>query len=315
MRDHADIEAGDSYLADMKEARDSTAVLKLKLITLRASDPGVLVFVFEGIDDKKVYFHWIHRVHGEITYEPLVCGGKGTLLRFMSSLMRDRSGAARGVYYFLDRDFDDLRGAEPHDNIFMTDMYSLENYLVSESVLNELLKDELHCHAEPVCRRRVLELFTSQYDGFLEITKPLNFRIFLARRLAIEQLEPFPDRINLLANVELTSVQGSGRAVGDLVRLQREPVQEEVDRLTGEFEQLEPRRRYRGKFALQFFFRWLRLLVQDRNSAVTQCFPELVGSGFRAREAITLDSMAARASLPNGLAVFIGRLAAEPHFV
>lgn len=35
-----------------------------------------MVFAFEGVDDKTVYYHWIKSLSPELTYEFFVCKGK-----------------------------------------------------------------------------------------------------------------------------------------------------------------------------------------------------------------------------------------------
>lgn len=304
-------EGEDAYLKDMKEARDSAAVFKLKLVSLRSSDPTVVVFVFEGVDDKKVYFHWVRRVNADLSYDSLICGGKGTLLKFLSSLRRDRGSARHGVYFFMDRDFDDWRGEQPGPEIFMTQTYSFENVLVGENVLEELLKGELHCHAEPESRTKVIGVFSAQYDAFLACTREVNFRLFVARKLGIE-VSSLPEKINLLATVALDSVAPSENALVNLVCLTQEPTDAQSEALRGEFDALHPRNRFRGKFALLFFSRWLRMLIADRNSAESKYFAELRGGEFKAGGEVTLDSLAARADLPEGFAAFIAGVVPPP---
>ncbi|WP_456744867.1 DUF4435 domain-containing protein [Bradyrhizobium sp. USDA 4354] len=47
------------------------------------------------------------------------------------------------MYFFVDRDFDDFRGFQSDPaTTFCTDQYSIENYLVTREVLEELLKDD-----------------------------------------------------------------------------------------------------------------------------------------------------------------------------
>ena len=41
---------------------------------------------------------------------------------------------SNGVYYFIDRDFDEFANFTKEKNTFMTDCYSVENYLVSDSI-------------------------------------------------------------------------------------------------------------------------------------------------------------------------------------
>ena len=301
--DHA-AEAEDRYLKEMKEARDVSAVFKLKLISLRASDPQVIVFVFEGVDDKKVYFHWVRRISTELSYEAFVCGGKGKLLKFLATLRRDRSNAASGVYFFMDRDFDDHRVEAPGPELFMTQTYSFENALVGEQVVDELLRGELHCHAEPACRADVVAIFRTQYEAFLASTRDVNFRLFVARKLGIE-VDTLPSKINLLAKVELDSVAPSGAPLDEIVPLATEPSEEQMIERRPEFEALDPRTRYRGKYALLFFLRWVRLLIADRNDPNSHFFAALQGGEFKAGGEVSLD-------IPAGLQAFVGAISAPP---
>jgi hypothetical protein len=301
-------EAADKQLVEMREARSVPAVLKLKLIALRASHPNAIVFVFEGIDDKRVYYHWIRRIAPELRYEPLVCNGKGPLLGFVQALERDRAGLRRGTYFFVDRDYDDLRGLPARDYIYMTDTYSFENSLVAADVVDELLKGDLHCHGEPECRSKVVQLFETQYDAFLQITREVNARLFKARRLNIDLIEPLPNRASALADIQLDSVQPSEHVADALVKLQREPSPEESAELEFQFAALEPRKRFRGKFALLFLYRWVHHLVLDRNSDNSKHFAE-VDAEPKAKNSISLDSLAAWASLPTGLLEFVNNVA------
>ena len=82
---------------------------------------------------------------------------------------------ANGVFYFIDHDFDGARGQDIDETIFVTDRYSVENYLVSREVLEELLKDEFHLDGLPEVRRRVVALFNTTYDLFVAVTRQLNF--------------------------------------------------------------------------------------------------------------------------------------------
>jgi hypothetical protein len=87
-------------------------------------------------------------------------------------LRRDLGNLASRVYFFIDRDFDEYRGFQPDPaTTFATDQYSIENYLVTRQVLEELLKDEFHCHAEPEVRSACLDVFDERLSQFLAATK------------------------------------------------------------------------------------------------------------------------------------------------
>src|SRR5271165_7037834 len=176
----------DEYLESMKAARDRTAVLKAILAELRSAAPKVFVFAFEGVDDKIVYNRWLNRIRPDIAYEPLPCNSKRNVLRLRELCKRDQTNLGVGVFYFVDRDFDDLGNFDSDHNTFMTDRYSVENYMVNLNILNDILTNEFHCHAKVDVRERICGIFQYIYDSFLELSRPVNERIFVARKLKID---------------------------------------------------------------------------------------------------------------------------------
>lgn len=296
------------YIQGLKEARDVGVVLKSKLASFRSMDPDVLVFVFEGIEDKSVYYAWIKRIDSTLVYEPFPCGGKGQLLKLKDQLERDKSELASKVFFFMDRDFDDYRGENESEELFMTQAYSFENYLVNQDVLEELLKNELHCHAEPSCRAGVVDLFGKLYADFLAVTRDINFRIYISKKCDIRRVQDLPQKINKIAKVSLSTVLPSDNDLKALVSLEREPREEEIATHLTEFEALDAATRYRGKFALMFFRTWLAHLAADRNSEQSVHFAGVSREGLRARDYFELDSLAGKASLPDGLERFVRRV-------
>lgn len=298
-----------ALLKSMRDAREVPAVMKSRLAALRAVDPDVCVIAFEGIDDKAVYYHWIKQIVPTFVYEPFVCKGKVKVLQLKKMLEQDLGGLSNGVLYVIDRDFDDLCGHQSTEELFMTQTYSFENYLVNENVLDELLKNELHCHAEPACREGVRQLFRKQYSDFLRVTKDLNFRVFVAKKCQIQRERDLPKTLSRVATVSLSSVMPAQDPVCAQVVLAREPTEEEYVELDVDFSNLNPEERYRGKFALMFFSHWLGLLAKDRNNALSILFTGLDRDGLVARQQFTLDSLAARAQHPPGLREFLLRVA------
>lgn len=299
---------GAAYLADMRASRERPAVLKTSLTSLRSSLPDALIFVFEGIDDKSIYYSWFSRINPELNYEPFPCNGKSQVLTLVEMLERDVNGLINNVYAFIDRDFDDLRGREHSPIIFMTDRYSVENYLVSEDVLDEILKNEFHCHARPALRAPILQLFGSLYAEFLAQTRETNRRLFIARRLSEKLLAPLPDKLSRIAKIGLDEVAPGDRTPELIVRMAKEPDGHEVAALILEFNDLEPKSRYRGKFALMFFFGWLNNLSEDRNSSTTRLFSAVGNNNKVNFSAITLGGLAAKSRLPAGLSEFVRRI-------
>lgn len=299
----------DPYVQYFLSNRDSTARQKIKFAEFRAKFPKGLIFSVEGVNDTRVYLHWIRSIAPELHYEMHICGTKDDALKLLDALRRDQTDLANDVYFLLDNDFDGLKGRQPGPEVFVTPGYSIENYLVSESVLDDVLRVELHCHGEPQCRANVIKTFSKIYTQFLQVTKSLNWRIYLARRANIRQVGDLPNKLSEIAAVSLLGVAASDTAADDVVELEREPSALEIELHKPEFDRLIPEINYRGKFALLFFKHWLNLLGNDRRNEQTQLF---VGArcALSPSNNFTLDMMASRSRPPCELNVFLQRFVA-----
>lgn len=303
-------EIEDPYVQYFLSNRDSPARQKIKLAEFRAKYPEGLIFSVEGVDDKQVYFHWIRSIAPDLQYEMHICGTKDDALKLLDALRRDQTDLAKDVYFLLDNDFDGLKGREPGPEVFLTPAYSIENYLVCINVLDDVLRVELHCHGEPQCRANVREAFSKIYTQFLEVTKSLNWRIYLARRAKIRQVGALPSKLSEIAVVSLLEVAASDTAAGDAVVLEREPSAVEIEHHKPDFDSLIPQMNYRGKFAFQFFQRWLRLLASDRCSEQSRLFGKTI-SALSPTNNFTLDMMASRSRPPRELNDFLQHFVAE----
>lgn len=296
---------GGDYLERMRSSRKGPAVLKILLTNLRASKPRALVFAFEGDDDKSAYYSWIRRIQDNLSYEPFPCGGKKQVKDFCHMLERDLGNLRDGVYLFVDRDFDDLEGWPEAKNVFMTDRYSVENYFVSKDVVDEILKNELHCHAHPVTRDEVIMLFERAYGDFLTATKPLNLRLFLARRLGVNA--SLPTKLSKFASVTVSSATAAADKEMS-IKLDVEIDAKDHPDLVAEFEALDPITRYRGKFALLFLKKWLELVATDRCSSDTVLFKGVERRAKVNTDLVSLAALAMKSIMPPSLSTFIARI-------
>ena len=299
-----------SLLRSMREARDSPAVHKASLAALRAHKPNAVAFACEGVDDKKVYFHWTRNLNIKFGYEFIVCNGKEKVLKFRELLRRDVTGLNKDVYFFVDKDFDGPREYAKGSDIYLTETYSFENVLVTSEVLREILAVDMHCHSEPQIRDSVIKKFEEIYSSFLDVTRAHNHRIYLARRLGINS-KPLPDKLNKLATVGLLKVEFAEKSINEAIVLDREPSQPEIDQYEADFSSLEPKRDYRGKFALLFFTRWLELLGKDRNSEESNLFGGVMKPSASATVQYSLDSIASRSLPPDSFREFIDAISVD----
>ena len=118
-----------SEFADHVRAhRSSGAVLKTRVSNIRSRDRTALIAIVEGVSDVAPYEVWIARIFRQLAFEFVPGAGKSQLLDFRRRMKNDRSGLVSGIYLFIDRDFDGLRGQQEGDDIFCTERYSIENY-------------------------------------------------------------------------------------------------------------------------------------------------------------------------------------------
>lgn len=296
----------DPYIQAQIAARQRPAVIKIGLLSLRSKYHKGWLFAVEGDDDKLTYSHWIARSHPDLAYEFFVCGGKRASRQLRNMLSADRGNAAAGVLFFVDRDFDDLTGFESVEQVFMLDKYSIENYLVDRSTLGEAIKLAYPGSGDPESRRKVCDLFESDYESFLGLTAELNKRIFISRRLRFDIDELIPDSLNSLAQVELGNVSASDVDAKQAIPLPKEVDDQSLAALEEEFAKLHPKDRYRGKFAMKFLRVWLDRLANEYRNPSRGLFsvPQQTNGKIKHDE-LSIGSLASRSKTPAGLAEFL----------
>ena len=136
------------FVNHARNHRSSGAALKIRVSNVRSRNPTAIIAVVEGPEDIGPYEVWINRISDALSFEFVPGAGKSQLLDFRRRMASDRTGLSRGTYLFVDRDFDGLRGQKEGADIFCTEAYSVENYLVSTTILKSILTDEFRCTGE-----------------------------------------------------------------------------------------------------------------------------------------------------------------------
>lgn len=292
-------------ISELKKSRDSPVVLKHRLVELRGSVPRSRIFVFEGDDDKIVYYSWIEKVHPGLVYESFCCRGKKRVLQLRDIVQRDKSNLEDAVYFFVDYDFDGLQGRNDGDDLFITEAYSVENYLVTENVLDSILSTNFHCNGHPDTRGIILLEYRRLLDIFLEHSKEANFQIYLSRVLEIPLKSQLPNNCNKIAAVDLKQVHPREIDLSEWVELQKAPSSHDVMRLRKEFESIVPQWGYRGKFILDFFMKWLEKLGEDYRSENPIFFQGIDRRSKARTNENVIGVLATKAKPPVGLDEFI----------
>ena len=291
-----------------RQHRSSGAVLKIKVSNIRSRNHTAVIAIVEGVTDVGPYEVWTDRINDDLAIEFISASGKSQVLDFRRRMQGDHSGLAIGIYMFVDRDFDGLRGQPEGDDIFCTRAYSIENYFVSEAILRSILTDEFRCTAETDHRDSIIELFKRVLYEFNDCMKQANRRIFCARLFGINGLG-IQDKVSRYVNISPREV----RKIYDefelrkLIGLEREPSRKEIEDVDSQFEALDPPLDYRGKYLLGFFLNWLEKLSDERKRFGQTLFPDTGNVKFSVT-GLTLRSLATRAPVPDGLDQFVRRM-------
>lgn len=295
-----------SLLDQLRNSRKSPLVLKTKLIGVRSSRPNVLVFFFEGPDDIPAYEEWISKTHRNLDYEPIHGNGKEQLLALRTLLEGDSLLAL--TYFFVDSDFDEDDSND--ERVFVLNAYSIESLICSRETLDSLLRDEYRCAGTPAVRQRIIADFELRIMELREASLPVNQALFRARRLRA-RVESKPERIQDFVNVGLRSVTPKHDETHVLVTASLEPNEETRGGLNEIYSRLPINRSMRGKYVLQFFRIWLKLLRDDRRCEAPELFEESFPNLKAEPEKSTIRRLAAQSALPDGLPEFIARASAE----
>ena len=298
------------FLARLRKARDKQSVLKMRFVDLRGRCPKLPILAFEGDDDKIAYGRWISRLKPTLNYEPFVCKGKNGVRSLQRMLINDLGSLRDDVFLFVDRDYDDALYLVENEWLFITDRYAVENYLVSASVVNSILRDELPCSERPDIRDTIVQLFSEQYDRFLDITEEFNRRLFIARRAGVALANSLPDKLTSFARLSLDTVEPAEMPIEHSIVYQRQISEAEIAALRLEFAQLDRRQRHRGKNAFLFFEAWVALLCSELALKTDSRFGGPANDSRIRRDELGIGTYASKSVIPLGLPAFIDRIAA-----
>jgi len=288
-----------------REGRKSPATLKLKLSQLRSRFNDHPVLILEGVDDIGPYETWINRVSDSTLFKFLPGEGKEQLLGLRTLLTRDETGLRSRVFFAVDRDFDDLIGHDPGSDVFCTDRYSVESYLFADKVVASVFRDEFRLAEHSEDFDLVMGLYRDLVRTLIEAITPLNFYIYSCRRLGVRFKNPIP-KVNTFVFIHVDRIHSiitSELLESELPTIIPIP-SERLDNLRDDFQQLEPVSRYRGKFYIQFLYKWLETLAEEARKPSGVVFNNSLSIKF-STASMTLRSLAARSDMPSGFSDFV----------
>lgn len=256
----------------LKESRTAYTSLYMNLIQM---EPQLLnenkknIFFLEGQDDIK-YYNFRFKTHFS-EFHFFDSGGKKNVIKAYEYINSKYNGKLK-IKFFIDKDFDELH---TKNNLFVTPCYSIENLYVSNVVFEEILKCEfnLNKYSEEDRKdfKKLCELYSERQKEFLCHIDDLMFWFFLHSSKKECDLSKLKDRLfsktDPLIRISLNKVT-KNYDFDTLKRYTENPLdftEEDIKNYTNLVSKKSKIYFYRGKYILEFFEKFMRILLQEIN--------------------------------------------------
>lgn len=265
-----------SFVETLRNARRGvTPTLHEFKVNYDGDSARVHVFV-EGYEDMAFYRPPIQAAIGKdrriFMYR---CGTKKTVYDLHKAIT-DTERPTTNVLFFVDKDLSDILGETwpQDDRIFVTDTYSVENYLVSRAVVERVCYDMIRLSNVEFDFEPVFQHFEDQLESFHRQAMIVMAWVIAARSL---NLRPNLNNINmdeLFTISDECTVARSRNCAGYLAKstgvLAPEDLWLRVLAARRRIDKLDPKTVIRGKFELWFLVAFARAIVNRLTSIATE---------------------------------------------
>lgn len=299
-----------SFVDVLRTARSSRVAVLHEFWT--QYDPGKrrLHAFFEGHEDC-VFFRFFLREIEERGWRLYAyrCDGKSKVYEAFDDITR-RMPNVRRVLFFVDKDLDDILGTPwvTDPRIYVTDVYSIENYLATASVLQSFLRDCVRSNSVRFDIDVIGKQFEAQLGRFHRRMLPIMAWILTVRRSG---QRPNLSNVNMKDLLRVSEDCALTCANGRVAALERATGVKlnspSVSRVLGaakELARLQPKRVMRGKFEIWFFLEFwkkvraqLERLAKEMGGTIQFMVPLERGT--------LVATLCAHATVPRGLDLFL----------
>lgn len=247
------------FLDTLRDARRSAVAVKHKLRLLYNDNGRTLHAFFESTDDVTFYLHYIKRlISPEHSVETYICDGKTGVQSAYK--FAHENNFYRNTLYFADRDLDDFDNTQisNSDDIFLTEFYSIENYLCTDHGFSVIWSELIKLPVTDALYSQSLEHINSGLNGLRQILFPF-FAWVIAKRKLGEQVgfSKFGNGLSsVLDVVDLLPIQKEDILIrfkekSDATK--NDPPDQEIELAEQKLSSLHYKCWMRGKFELWYF--------------------------------------------------------------
>ncbi len=308
-----------SFLNLLRAARNTAASAFHQYKLNLAPKPAILRVhaFFEGHDDESFYTQYIRQRRGDAEIRTYKCGNRDEVYATHIKVMAHPTAALNVTLFFVDKDFSDvIPEANPvHETIFITEPYSIENYLVCRSVLERLWAELARLNRVDFDAEVVFKQFEASLQSFQRDLLPVMAWIVFARRsgcnpvladINLAHLFEFDDFI--VAHQKQKLQHGALLSTLEKWTNCKTPPQawKGILSVLRIFRTLPPKKVIRGKFEAWFFVQFFSRAIDIANTAAKE-----TGGSVKLKTLLHLDNFvevcASRLACPPELGMFLDR--------
>jgi hypothetical protein len=270
-------------LRKMEKRRQALAVAQHRYNQLRGRIPDAEIAIVEGSDDAVFYSSIFKREGNQSTEYFFVANGKDNVLGLRELILKSKDiPRGGGVVFFVDRDFDGLKGQAAGREIYMTPTYSIENILVCKGAFRNILLAEFKLgDADSI---QDIDRILLQFDKIMEqhaaALAEANELIHCVRQEALKSnlltTGSISDQPKKFADIDAETLtvtkNASGKAIEELITIQTPIPEVLLNQYKEDFSALAPNTSWRGKFLYFLFRRFVFFLVEDKNKNTPKYF-------------------------------------------
>lgn len=268
----------ESLLDIMDESSDGIEDVFQEFVETRRDRKDSIIYgFFEGNDDYSYYGIRIKKYSDKdiVQYE---CGSKSNVLKLYSMIKdRTKAFAENELLFFVDKDFEDNN--IKCDEVYVTPVYAIENFYITDSAFNEFLKGELHINNYSKGNKKsdydkVIKYYREDRKKFIDKVELLNIWYSLQRRKSrgLDKLKrPNLSKLKFLHEKYLRNDWINGQITIDRFKeLTDKYVEVSMLEITREKSRLcsDPLANFRGKYFKEFLYKTLSFIIEDANKPV-----------------------------------------------
>ena len=304
-------------IEDLRGERDNPNVAFLEFVLRNPKTSKDIHAFIEGQNDTSFYRNFIrnHATDCKCRYFFYKCGDKEGVYKAYHLVM---NASPRGaVLFFVDKDLSDIfnENWEKASNIYVTDYYSIENYLVSEDMLASIWTDFFHFTKESVIFDKFYqEKFQKELEHFYQFVLPIvAWGIHLKRSGKRPQMKEV--RFSLLFTFKDDLSLGWDEKVekmGMVNRLEQlcgektlQTWHSEGPNIVKELSSLIPKKYVRGKLELVFFVKFVEKLVMLLDKEISALKRGNVRTYTQIHENNAVEVLGPKLPIPESLRKFL----------